>query len=274
MNATLMKYLPPRYYPVNPDYSTQFAGVTGWSPLNSQDVVYAPRITADHAGDARHSFVEDAGGSGPIGMHVNGADRLAGDYASIEPQVPVRIQPLTLATSQAPVFPFAPRVDEPALRISFQLEVTTVRRADAASHVYGHPLLDFVDHRSGHHLWITLQAFGTNAPADFVGKDVNTGATIVSTAFRADPLFGTRLTGDYLACSADAVGGSCPGGIDFGFMIQAADFAKVIELARGTDTSLSPAPGDYELVSFRFHAEAYRDAEAGLVIDWPTLHVY
>ncbi|HZZ94706.1 MAG TPA: hypothetical protein VFE23_19250 [Usitatibacter sp.] len=271
MTARLDEYLPPRYYPANPDYTRDFADVTGWLAANSQDTIYAPAITPDHALDAQHSFVEDVG-NGPIGMHVNGTDRTGGDYASISPTYPLIAQPTTLQPNTV-IFPWAPPHADRDLWISTQLAVRTVRRADAQSQVYGHPLLDFRDVTTGHHLWVTLQAFGTNAPADFVGRDVQTGTTIVSTVFRASPLFGTRLAGDYLACTADTQGGSCPGDIDFSFRIDGDDFQKIVNLARGADPQLSANIAQYQVAAFQFHVEAYRDAEAGLVTDWLSLRL-
>ena len=270
MNARLDKWIAPRYDTLTPEYTNDFKQVTGWVP--SLETVYAPAITANHGIDAQHSFVQDVG-SGPIGIHVNGADRTSGDYASISPTFPLDAQPLTVPPNIR-VFPWAAPHADRDLWLSLQLAVATVQRADAASHVYGHPLLDFVDARSGHHVWVTIQAFGTNAPHDFVGRDVNTGNVIVSTVFRADPLFGTRFAGDYAPCRADARGGSCNASdIDYAFRIDGDDFTKVVQLARDADPSLSGDIGQYQLASLQFHVEAYRDAAAGLVVNMPSVRM-
>jgi hypothetical protein len=270
MDARLEKWIAPVFNQLTPEYTPDFMQVTGWLPRLETD--YAPAFTSNHAADARHSFVQDVG-SGPVGIHVNGADRTSGDYASISPTYPIATQPLTLQ-SNFQVFPWAAPHGDRDLWIAAQIAVKSVRRADASSHVYGHPLLDFRDAASGHHLWVTLQAFGTNAPGDFVGRDVATGTAIVSTVFRADPLFGTRFAGDYNLCNGDAQGGSCTvPGIDYSFRIDGDDFTKVVALARGTDPALSADIGRYEIVSFQVHTEAYRDAEAGLVVNIPSLQL-
>jgi len=269
MGARLDKWIAPEYRYITPGYTEDFKHVTDWLPWT--ETVYAPLLTADHAADAKRSFVQDVG-SGPIGIHLNGADRLSGDYASIDPYFPVTFQPSTLQPNNH-VFPWsAPHADRD-MWIGFQLAVYTVRRSDDASHAYGGPLLDFRDATSGHHLWLTLQAFGTNAPADFAARDVLTGTAIVSTVFRADPLFGTRVAGDYLACRTSTSDGWCFGGLDFNFRIGGDDFAKVLQLARNVDPSLSGDIGRYELYAFQFHTEAYRNAEVGLVVDQPHVQL-
>jgi hypothetical protein len=268
MEARLEKWIAPAYNTITPEYTPDFVPVTGWLP--HLETVYAPAFTSNHTADARRSFVQDVG-SGPIGIHLNGADRTSGDYASISPTYPIAGQTIALQTN-IHVFPWAPPHVDRDMWIATQMAVKTVRRADASSHVYGHPLIDFRDAASGHHLWVTLQAFGTNAPNDFVGHDVATGTAIVSTVFRADPLFGTRLAGDYNFCVADAQGGSCPqSGIDYSFRIDGDDFKKVVALARDVDPALSPDIGQYEVIGFQLHVEAYRDADAGLVVNLPSL---
>jgi hypothetical protein len=275
IQSKLMKYLPPQFSAISPDYSTDFTQLTGWLPF--QEIVYALRLTSNHADDARHSFVQDVG-SGPFGIHVNGADRISGDYASISPWKPFATRaPAAPGAADGRVFPWARDLNSD-MRIGFAVAVKTIRRADASSHAYGHPLLDLQDSASGHHVLVTLQAFGTVPAGDFVGRDVNTGATIVSTVFRADPLFGKRLAGDYIACTADAASGSCPGGgfdanQGFVFTLDGHDFAHVLALARGVDPALSARPQDYELAAYAFHVETYRDAEVGLEVDQPTLSV-
>jgi hypothetical protein len=157
--------------------------------------------------------------------------------------------------------------------VSFQLGVATIRRNDASSHAYGGTLIDFRDATSGHHVLVTLQAFGTNAAGDFVARDVTTGHVIVSTVFRADPMFGKGLQGDYSPCSADAASGSCSGPYapSYSFRMDGNDFTKVLALARTGDPALSPLAHDYQIANFQLHIETYRDAEVGLEVYAPMI---
>jgi hypothetical protein len=167
----------------------------------------------------------------------------------------------------APVLPWGDGYDHDLL-VTFQVRVKTVRRDNAQSHAYGHPLIDFRDTKSAEHVQVTLQTYGTQTPGDFVGRDAITGTVIVSTVFRDQPLFGTRLQGTFIACQADAVGGACDAsGIDFSFRIDADDFAKVLALARGVNPALSANPADYAVENLQFRNETFRDAEIGLVVN-------
>ena len=119
---------------------------------------------------------------------------------------------------------------------------------------------------SGDRIWVTIQAYGTHAPADFVARDVVTGHATVSTVFRDNPSFGTRLAGDFVACSADATAGACSEREfkGYGLRVDAQDFAGIVALARTANPRLSPRIQDYRLDSFQFHNEAFRNARVGL----------
>jgi hypothetical protein len=272
MREKMDKYLPPVYAELNPSYSTAFADMTGWLPR--LDTVFSASFGAGAPSAARGSFVQQVVGGMPLGIHVNGADRLGGSYASISP--------LYRFTTSVPAAPggsdrrFKPWGDgrDRDLFVSFQMGVKTIRRANSQSHAYGHPLIDFRDVTSGQHVYVTLQAYGTNAPGDFVGLDASTGHAIVSTVFRADPLFGKRVQGDFIACTADANGGACAAnGIDFNFRIDADDFARILGFARTVKSSLSPRPADYVVADFQFRNETFLDAEVGLVVHRVMLSV-
>ncbi|HET9651989.1 MAG TPA: hypothetical protein VFP36_07355 [Usitatibacter sp.] len=254
MTQTLSKYLPPTYSQLNPGYSPAFAEVTGWVPFT--DTVFSAALGPDAPA---HSFVEWVGM--PIGVHVVGRDRLQGDYASVSPTY--RYNAMAGAADPR-VFPWGDG-HEHDLFMNFQLAVKTVRRAVPGSQAYGAAVIDFVDGVSNHHLEVTVLAFGTQAPGDFVGRDVASGATIVSTTFRPDPLFGQVLRGQFIPCEANATSGSCHAdGIDFGLRIDERDFAKIVGLARANDPALSPDIADYYVGFFQVRNETYLDAEIGL----------
>ena len=258
MTLSIGKFLPPAFNVVNPDYSPAFAEVTGWIPFT--DTVW----TAWPAAQApAHSFVEWVSSGMPVGVHVNGAERTAGDYASASPSY--RFVPGT-ATAPDALYPWGDG-HEHDLFVGFQLLMKTVRRNDDASHAYGGPVIDFVDARSGRHLFVSVLAFGTQQPGDVVARDANNGTPIVGTTFRADALFGKRLKGDFIPCVADASSGSCTStGIDFSFRIEQDDFAKVIGLARTLEPALSASIADYFVAGYQFRNETFRDARLGLEV--------
>jgi hypothetical protein len=270
MREKVERYLPPYYSERNPAYSMAFADITGWVPSHI-DTVYSARI----ADGAARSYVEWVVSAMPIGIHVNGHDRIGGDYASISPTYRFSrgVPAAPGAPASVPVLPWGDGHDHDLL-VTFQAGVKTVRRGNAQSHAYGHPLIDFRDTKSGEHVEVTLQTYGTQTPGDFVGRDAITGQAIVSTVFRDQPLFGTRLQGTFIPCHADAVSGACDAsGIDFSFRIDADDFAKVLALARGVNPALSANPADYAIENFQFRNETFRDAEIGLVVNAVRLTV-
>ena len=254
MTSGVPDTLPSRYADANPAYTPLFRQTTGWVP--HLDFVFSAHHALGPEVAASRSFVEWVSSGMPIGVHVNGTDRLSGDYATVTPMY---------RFGNAPLRPWADGFDRD-LVINFTMGVKTVRRMDAASHVYGHPMIDFRDAVSGDRIWVTIQAYGTQAPADFVARDALSGHTIVSTVFRDKPSFGSRLSGDFMACTANATGGACSGNDfkQYAFRIDAQDFARVIASARAINPRLSGRIEDYVVDSFQFRNEAYRDARAGL----------
>ena len=246
--------LPPRYADPNPAYTPLFRETTGWVP--HLDVVFSAHHAQGPAVAAARSFVQWVPAGMPIGVHVNGTDRLAGDYASASPMY---------RFGDGAFYPWGDGFDRD-LNLGFIMAVKTVRRLDAASHAYGAPLIEFREAVTGDRIWVTLQAYGTQGAADFVGRDVITGAAIVSTVFRGKPAFGTRLAGDFVACNADAAAGACSTAEfgEYGFRIDAQDFARVLASARTVNPRLSARIADYRVHSFQFRNETYRNARLGL----------
>ncbi|HET9578875.1 MAG TPA: hypothetical protein VFP44_13660 [Usitatibacter sp.] len=256
MDQKLVK-LPPPAFTLNPAYTPVFAQVTGW--IANEETIW----TSSFAGNpAAHSFVQWQALGQPVGVHLNGVDRQSGDYASISPTYRLTPAPGTIDSRMQP---WADR-GEHDLVVNFQLAIKTVRRANEGSHLYGGPIVEFVDTRSDVHLMVRVLAYGTIGLADGPGLDPSTSTPMVSTSFRADPLFGRVLKGDFVPCSAGAAGGSCDArGIDFSFRIDQDDFRKIVSLARPTNPLLSPDIADYAIVSVQVRNETLGEAEVGLV---------
>jgi hypothetical protein len=210
---------------------------------------------------AAHSFVQ-ASLFSDFGIYLQSRDRTSNPYSSIEPAYRLSTRPDASAFT-----PWADGYDHD-LTVSFTLLVKTLRRGDNASHGYGHPVIELLDRRSTRRFNVTLGAYGTQPPSDFVARDVTSGNVIVSTFFRDAPAFGRRLAGDWVAC------GGCAPESSFGFAINRAEFAQAIARARSLEPELSTDPADYLVASFRFKNEAYGDAEIGVTLGPIALESY
>jgi hypothetical protein len=151
------------------------------------------------------------------------------------------------------------------LRMRAAASVGVIARDSPGAHAYGHPLLEFGDAATGHSFVMTIQAFGTVPPADFVGPDARTGEAIVSTVFRPNPRFGTVLSGSFASCVGD---GSTPCKVTapYVFSLKRADFKAALDLARSVDPALSSDPASYFLGRVAFHNETYLDARLGVTV--------
>jgi Repeat of unknown function (DUF5648) len=249
MTWSVRRYLPTFNNMPNPDYPLAADAITG-----STDSIelWARDPSGSMQPVAAHSFFEWSGLPGGLGIHLESRDRTSNPYSSIDPSYQFPAAP-----DAAAVRPWGDGYDHD-LVVSFNLLVKTLRRADAASHAYGHPMIEFVDRRSARHFYVTIATYGTLQPKDFVARDVTTGKVIVSTFFRDGPSFGRRLAGQWIGC------GDCAPATDFKFAINHAEFAQVLALARGLEPELSTDPADYLVSNFRFKNEAYGDAEIGV----------
>jgi hypothetical protein len=146
------------------------------------------------------------------------------------------------------------------------------------SQAYGHPQLQFGDAKSGHSFLVTVQAFGTVPPGDFVGSDARTGEPIVSTVFRPNPMFGRVLSGSFIRCPGDgttcAPTAATAAPPQFAFSLQRADFQVALDQARTVDPALSADRADYFLGRVAFHNETYLDAQLGTSIVGLTAEIW
>jgi hypothetical protein len=257
-------------YEVNPAYSASWDALTGWSQWWGR--LFTADATMDPAAVARSTFLQVvpvgayswATGIGSFFLHLDSSERRGGELASVSLE-------RRFASTVLPGVPDArltPWAGDRDRDLFVGMEVTppaTLRRTDRAGHVYALPMVKLRDMASGHAVVVTLQAFGTVAPGDFVAREPS-GDVIVSTVFRADPSFGTRILGDFVACTADGSGGAC--GMQqarlFRFRIGFDEFRDLLRLARGIDAALSPHPASYRLEKLECRVESYRDVEVGL----------
>ena len=263
-------YLPPFYVTNNPQWSNRFSDLTGYF-----FDLYTAQPPDDTPAVAAHSFVQRGFDAFPVsrwGFHVSGADRIAGALGSIEPMYQFWTRPPGAGTADVRVFPWR-TAHENAVELSFLLGIATVRRADSASHAYGAPMIVFRDVKSGGTVGVSMLTYATFPPGDFVGAmDPATGLVLVSTTFGANTTFGTRVSGDFVACD-----GSSPCTLPwtaYRFRITQADFAHIVAMARASNPALSTDVADYLLVNARFRNGIVNDAELGVQLSAMNLAVY
>ena len=237
----------------NPGYPIDIRSVMG---TVERDIYTSLPAGASESDVLRHSFYFNRGG-----FHIVGADRREGPYASMS--LMQQLPGVAGSSQDERVFPWR-NGRERELIIASSLSVRSVTRANTSSHAYGMPMIQFADRASGRSFYVTLQAFGTLPAGDFVGADYSTGWAIVSTSFRANPLFGRRLSGEFVLCDPTSTA-ECLPATTFTFALSKADFQKVVGLARGIDPALSTDPGNYFVASFRQHNETYLDATLGIL---------
>lgn len=218
----------------------------------------------------QHSYVQPI--SYNLGAHVSSADAF-GALASIEPLYQFTARAPAAGAADARVFPWRLARDN-HVEISFFAFPKTVRRANVQSHGYGAPMIEFRDVRSGAAIDVSMLTYATFPPGDFVGAiDARTSNVYVSTSMGARTLFGTTLEGAFIPCAGD---GACAGTgfTRFNFRITAADFAKILALARDSNPALSANPADYALVNFRFRNGILGTADVGVTIAQLSLGIY
>ncbi len=254
----------PYSYPVS-DVFTRYTGL-------SADRAYVPtRLAPDVA--ARNVFVQ--GDDLIWGLHIDSRERGPSPYASINPLYQMR----TTTSPGAPdrrFFPWARGYPfETQLSFTAAVNVMRVNLRGPNSHAYGHPTIEFIDQKSGHHLYYTVLAYGTIAGGDFVAPDVATGKVIVGTTARDGSPFGRNF---------GSVTFSTPSGLEagpsaqsrfgrFDFRVDRAEFQRILDAARQADPALSANPADYLVDNFHFNNEVVGDAEIGMNLYHVSLRV-
>ena len=202
-------------------------------------------------------FVQNDGFA--FGLHVDTRGRPPGSLASINPLFQFRTD------AAGRFFPWEPRHYPVQLSIRAALNVVKLVKRNGQSHAYGHPTLELIDRASGQHLYFTIGAYGTVAPADFVAIDSFTGNVIVSTPFRAGSAFG-RNAGRlpiYAPEGLDYSNGLMAGGV-FEFRVDRDEFQRILDAARTANPALSSNPADYYFDNFHFNNEVVGDGEIGM----------
>lgn len=259
-------YLPPFYITTNPAFPAGVSAVVGRDFLSD---LYTSQ-PADASAILQHSFASLTGA-----MYVNGRDRVGGDLAAISTMI--EFPGVAGSTADQRVFVWRGAGDR-ELRVSAVASVGAVSRDGPGSQAYGLPLIEFGDARSGHSFLVTIQAYGTVPPGDFVGSDPRTGQPIVSTVFRPNPMFGSVLSGSFIACRGDGspcapqVSGQQP--VPFTFSMKRADFQAALDRARAVDPALSADASSYFLARVAFHNETYLDARIGATVSGLTAQVW
>jgi hypothetical protein len=222
-------------------------------------LVYADAVPAPVSDEfaAEHVFVMGTGDL--IGIHVVTSDRPAGSYASVNPLYQFRTTPGPNGVDER-FFPFLEAAGT-ELSIRFALKVTKVAVRDASSHAYGHPTVEFIDTRSGQHLYFTALAYWRNPGEDYLAPDVTTGKVIVGTTFRESTPYGRAETGSTLN-TPPGFQGLAEGVFDFRMDSEA--FGRVLASARSINPTLSADPSDYLVDNFHFNNEVVGNAEIGM----------
>jgi len=212
-------------------------------------------------------FVQRTDAPAAVGIHVDTANRKANDLSSVNPLYQFH-------NSAGPglrddrFFPFAAYESEAELAISFELHVRRIRLRSPGSAAYGHPTLEFVDTRSGHHVYFTVLAYGTVPPGDYLAPDPGTGKVIVGTTFRPNASYGRSVRDSVLATpdGFDDPNLSLASHGNFEFRMNRAEFAAALAAARSVDSAVSPDPADYLMDNFHFNNEVFRDGEIGITL--------
>ncbi|MEP7067797.1 MAG: hypothetical protein ABI789_01095 [Usitatibacter sp.] len=241
----------------DPQWSSVYSDLTGlFYP------VFTNQLGDDPSTIAAHSFVQLLGTG--LGMRVSSLDHFSGIVGSIDPMYLFVTRAPVLGFADQRVYPWR-RPHEASVEIAFRLYGGIIRKGDAGSHAWGAAAIAFQDATTSQRIDVTLQTYGTIAPGDFTGAvDATNDDVYVSTVFRADPAFGTRVLGSFVPCTGN---GACAmgdfNGTQYAFRLGRDDFLKVLVLARAANPRLSPNPDDYHLVNFRFQNGIVGDASLG-----------
>lgn len=271
----IVSWQPPGFVTRGPLWQDAYGNLTGAHDFD----VYTTQDPADETAVLAHSYVqmiapEELGsqGSYAIGTHVISTDA-SNRLASLD-----WIFQFTTGTPPAGhvdyrAFPWR-YSHENHLDLSFDTTVQTVRRSDAQSDGYGGALIEFRDVTSGQSIDVSVLAYGTIAPGDFVGvSDPSTGNVWVGTTLGDAMLFGTNLGSGYVSCSG---GGSCSPDVrrTFSFRVTADDFRNIVAKARTVNPALSSDITKYIVVNYLVRNGILGNAEVGATVENGSLSLF
>lgn len=200
------------------------------------------------------------------GIHVDTIQRGPAVYTSVNPLYQFRTA-IDAGGVDRRVFPFSRSAyaADAEIAVKFQLRVKRVSTRNQVSHAYGHPTIEFIDQRSGRHVYFTALAYGTVLDNDYLAPDAVTGKVIVGTVIRHGSPYIRNLSLDYVRTtkqffSPNKVGEGGP----FEFHMNRDEFRNVLASARTVYSALSAEPEDYLLDNVHFNNEVYGDGEIGL----------
>jgi hypothetical protein len=244
--------------------SSPFAAITG----THSSSVWVSNVNAPASSEFVQTDAVIVAGTGIpalFGIHVDSSKRFQGDLCSINPlyQFHTTVDP---GKFDDRFFPWTGYESPTELRVSFTLNVKTITAASGSA-AYGHPTLEFIDTKSGHHLYFTVGTYGS-MPAggsDLLMVDSGTGKVIVGTTFRAGTPYGRSLGLPTLYTPSGFVSPNSWGwGGYFEFRVNRDEFQQVLNDGRKLDTTLSASPDDYILDNFHFNNEVSKDGEIGI----------
>jgi len=235
-----------------------------YTNVSSNDV-FVPRAAATVAEILRDVFVH--GGGYWFGVHVDTRNRGASMLSSINPLYQFRTHSVG-GQADPRLFPWgAGRPLESQLSITHDLTLVRLAVRSKGSEAISHPTLEFIDQRSGLHLYFTVLTWGTQklTNADYLARDGSTGKVIVGTGHRAS-IYGRSLGDPTFSRRQDVYGyvAGLPAGGSFEFRVDRSEFQRVIDAARTLEPALSTDPADYFVDNFHINNEVYGDAEVGL----------
>ena len=216
---------------------------------------------------AQDVFVQLDGST--LGIHVDTQGRGASMYSSVNPLYQFHSTAAPGAFDDR-FFPWTGYEADTELKVSFTLNVKTLNLTGADSAAYGHPTLEFIDQRSGHHLYFTVLTYDDRpiTDTDYLAPDTVTGKVIVGTTFRASSPYGRSFGLPTLHTPPGFVAPNSWGwGGYFEFRMNRDEFQRVLDAGHTVDGALSTAPADYLVDNFHFNNEVYGDGEIGLNLD-------
>ncbi|MFZ3321490.1 MAG: hypothetical protein WA190_03900 [Usitatibacter sp.] len=268
----IVSWQPPSFVTLNPDWQVAYGDLTGAHEID----VFTAQAVGDEGAVLSHSYVQMYALTGDQGSSVVGMHTISTDASATLASIDLIFQFATGAPAAGQVdaraFPWR-YSHENHLDLLFRVTAQTVHWADAQSQGYGGALIEFRDVTSGQSIDVSMLAYGSVAPGDFVGiNDPATGNVWVGTTLGDAMLFGTSLGSSYVACG----GGSCSPDVlhAFGVRLTADDFRGIVTRARSVNPVLSPDITKYILVNYLLRNGIVGNAEVGATVEIPSLSLF